>query len=171
LEGAFPSEISDIPDLLALWLDRNDISFDFTTKCNDSDGLFITADCAEVVCPCCSICCHGKKNATTCTFENYQIPSISQLDSFANSFGLEVPPDPTLPLRLALEWAMTQSRPKSRERIALATLFFSTGGENWADPLSLSEEDECRWNSVYDNTVKGVLCDADGKVDTIYLRK
>jgi hypothetical protein len=132
-EGAFPSEISDIPGLLALWLDRNDLSSDFTTQCNVHDRLFISADCAEILCPFCSICCHGKKNATTCTYKLDQVHAISQLDSFASSFCLVVPSDPISPLRLALQWSMTQSRPKSCKQIALATLFFSTTGENWAD--------------------------------------
>jgi hypothetical protein len=54
----------------------------------------------------------------------------------------------------------------------LATLYYSTGGENWADQLNfLSEEDECTWNIPFVETTKGIMCDENGNVAAVSLCK
>lgn len=74
------------------------------------------------------------------------------------------------PLYHALEWAMAQTYPPSRQRIALATLYYGTDGENWLDQISfLSDDDECLWAIPYGTTVKGVRCSDDGEVSVISL--
>jgi hypothetical protein len=96
--------------------------------------------------------------------------TMQQFKQLALTFGLYLSDNIQSPLRQALEWSLSQSTPASRQRIALATLFFSSRGKNWTDALSfLSEDEECRWNAVYVNIFKGVLCNEYGQVETLAL--
>jgi hypothetical protein len=96
----------------------------------------------------------------------------SDIDAFAGTMNLYAPTSPDDPLYQALEWAMAQTHPPSRQRIALATLYFGTGGENWLDQISfLSDDDECLWAIPYGATIKGVRCTDEGEVSVISLGK
>jgi hypothetical protein len=67
LGGVLPSELSNIPNLNAFWVDRNNISGDITAMCEASTGLIASADCGEVICPCCSICCYDNSECVFST--------------------------------------------------------------------------------------------------------
>ena len=53
------------------------------------------------------------------------------------------------------------------QRYALATLYYSTGGDNWTSQRGwLSDDDECRW---YNPVVSGDVCNTDGDLVTLDL--
>ncbi len=70
---------------------------------------------------------------------------------------------------------------KLLQRYVLAVLFFATNGEQWTfDYLFLSEYDVCSWSSARLNDdfwadgeieIRGIACDADGRVNTVRLCK
>lgn len=67
---------------------------------------------------------------------------------------------------------MSQDHLPSLQRLALATLYFGTSGEDWHDQLSfLTESDECTWSAQYESSLKGVLCDDNGEVTILSLCK
>lgn len=58
---------------------------------------------------------------------------------------------------------------KVTQRFVLATLYFSTGGDNWEHSFSfLSHHDECEWNHGGDS-LGGAYCNDNGYVDTLVL--
>lgn len=67
------------------------------------------------------------------------------------------------------------------DRYVVAVLYFSTNGEQWTEDFSfLSEYDVCRWSTARQNDdffdsnefeIRGIACNADGRVNTIRLCK
>jgi hypothetical protein len=103
---------------------------------------------------------------------NNSSKSFDALLNFALAYDLWPSSDPESPLNLALNWAKSHDYPASRQRISLATLYYSTNGNDWLDTLNfLSEENECTWNILFVDTKKGVLCDDDGNVAALSLCK
>ena len=96
--------------------------------------------------------------------------ATSEIATLAVAMGLYIPSSTSHPLYRAMEWAIGQDYQPSRQRIALATFYFGTDGENWLDQLSfLSDEDECNWFVPYDETFKGIACSDDGDVVVLSL--
>ena len=55
--GQVPSELSTLPLLTTLWLDRNALTGNVAAVCAAQSGILLSADCDEVDCPCCVVCC------------------------------------------------------------------------------------------------------------------
>ena len=93
-------------------------------------------------------------------------PSLAEIANYASTLKLNVPSSPDDLLYRALEWAAAHGIPPLRQRVALATLYFGTGSEEWQDQMAfLSDNDKCiSWNVHYGETTKGVRCSDGGKV-------
>lgn len=55
--GTIPSTLSNLPKLKTVWMDRNILAGNVTSVCAAHPSILISADCEEVVCPCCAFCC------------------------------------------------------------------------------------------------------------------
>ena len=98
--------------------------------------------------------------------------SPARVSEYATSLTVWAPAMSDDPLYRALEWSMSQDHLPSLQRLALATLYFGTSGEDWHDQLSfLTESDECTWSAQYESSLKGVLCDDNGEVTILSLCK
>jgi hypothetical protein len=84
--------------------------------------------------------------------------------------------DESSPQFLALRWLADNdpavldldSTPTLVERYTLAVLYFATSGEGWGDQSNfLSATSVCLWN----NGLRGAVCNEDGMVDVLRLRK
>jgi hypothetical protein len=152
------------------------------------------ADCAdqtEVQCSCCTACC-GRiddephrcgQNTFAPTPESTLAPTPDRRNEVEKIISSEIPSFQLGPSQIkALNWLAHDdpanldfelvSPDELLERFVMALLYFSTGGENWADPFStggenwaesiglLSNTSVCSWNEYSDNLFhSGVLCD------------
>ena len=77
-----------------------------------------------------------------------------------------------VPQRSALNWILgannvhydpVQDRGNISQRYILATMYYSTNGENWIRKISLSPDDECMWSN------SSFICSEDGSVVMVQL--
>lgn len=60
LSGSIPSNaLASLPNLSSLQVDRNALTGDATPICLARPSIVLAADCEELTCPCCLICCDG----------------------------------------------------------------------------------------------------------------
>jgi hypothetical protein len=120
----------------------------------------LVADCDKVLCTCCTEC-------------KTSPPVPAPTDDPLFRFLLEVSPDggealldTTSPQYASFEWLLSEnnsgisSEQRLLQRYVLATLYFSTGGDDWTTaPLWLTNTDECEWFSSEEDDE---ICDANG---------
>jgi hypothetical protein len=135
----------------------------------------LVADCDKVFCTCCTEC----KTSPPVLAPTPPVPAPtttrppSKTDNPLFQFLLEVSPDggealldTTSPQYASFEWLLSEnnsgisSEQRLLQRYALATLYFSTGGDDWTTaPLWLTNTDECEWFSSEEDDE---ICDANG---------
>lgn len=114
----------------------------------------LAADC-ELECNCCT-------NQLNCPAAPSDL--FTTLASLSPDGGAALR-TPGSPQERAYQWltaANTMLELSQRQQYALATFFFSTGGENWLQRYSfLSQANECTW---YTTEIGGPICNSAGQI-------
>ncbi len=119
---------------------------------------FLQVDCKMVVCNCCQPTCFDTR-------------IIEKIQSVSDVEDVILWKSPRTEQNMAMSWytfidilGYNDLESFSFERYALATLYFATNGKNWSQSTTfLSGRNECTW--------EGVICDKNGSVRQIILRK
>jgi hypothetical protein len=172
LVGMVPAELNELTELQDLHLSGTALtgSLSLVFCVGDFNIPNFEADCAgrdqaEVQCSCCTVCC-GTIEGEPYTCGRNQIASALSLLLAEADLDRRALSSPGTPQYEALNWLVYDdaanldfelivSPERLLERFVIELLYFSTGGESWADSLGfLSASPVCRWNEVE----KGVVC-------------
>lgn len=128
----------------------------------------VQLDCPDIYCSCCVSCLELTEQFSD-LFNAVQAQNVSDVTAFD---------DRNSPQFLAAEWSINTDQywklsnfefedPKFLQRLALATFYFATLGDNWShcgrnsptcgDVEWLSNTDECEWLNVFCNSESGLL--------------
>jgi hypothetical protein len=159
-----------LTNLRRLYLQNNFLTGTIPTElCNlNLDDLEVT--CGAVQCDCCTSCDPGNDRRTPSPGQD---PILDLILSNIPDGGLSLQ-DPNSPQSAALAWlqqpANSQGFSDERllQRYALATIYYSTGGDagSWsATTLWLTGANECDWYTTSDT---GSICSGDGNNGNVY---
>jgi hypothetical protein len=178
LAGMVPAELKELTELQDLHLSGTALtgSLSLVFCVGDFNIPNFEADCAgrykaEVQCSCCTVCCGTIENEPYSCGRNRIAIALSALLAEADLDRRALSSPGTLQYQ-ALNWLSYDdpanldfelvSSDDLLERFVMALLYFSTGGEDWADSSGfLSALSVCSWNEYSDSGSLnfGVLCD------------